>query len=303
MPPMSNATYLKIGPQVLKLTNLTKVLYPLTNFTKKDMLKYYRRIAPVLLPHLADRPITLKRYPNGVDGEYFYEKRCPHSRPSWVRTELANGIGFCLIEDIASLMWVANLASIEIHPYLCRVPRDDRSTLVAFDLDPGAPASMRECARVAFWLKSRLDELGLKSFPKTSGSKGIQLYVPLNGDGYDFSETKSFSREIAEYLEKRHPEQIVSRMSKALRPGKVLIDWSQNDQHKTTVSVYSLRAVSYPSVSTPITWNELAEIRDGRELRFTPDEVLARVERDGDLFKPVLVLQQELPSAPLRIAI
>jgi bifunctional non-homologous end joining protein LigD len=257
-----------------------------------------------LLPHLAERPLTLKRYPNGVEGKYFYEKRCPPHRPDWVRTaaiasERGRGtIDYCLAEDLPTLIWAANLADIELHTSLSRAERMDRPTSIVFDLDPGAPAGLKACCRVAMWIREMFDMFGLSTFVKTSGAKGLQVYVPLNTPvGYE--QTKPFARAVAELLEKRHPRQVISRMAKDLRPGKVLIDWSQNDEHKTTVSVYSLRARERPTISTPLAWEEVEEaVRSRREpsMSAEPRELLERAERDGDLFAGLLKLRQELPE-------
>jgi bifunctional non-homologous end joining protein LigD len=291
----------EIQGRKLRISNFQKVLWPKAGFTKGDMIDYYTRVAPALLPHLRDRPLTLKRYPNGVEGQYFYEKNCPSHRPDWVRTEdISTGsktIGFCVCDDLPTLVWLANLADIELHTSLSMADPIERPTMMVFDLDPGAPADIVQCCEVAAWLRQIFDPLGLESFPKTSGSKGLQVYVPLNTD-VTYDDTKPFAKAVAELLEKQHPKQVVSRMAKELRPGKVLVDWSQNDEHKTTVNVYSLRAKDRPTVSTPVEWHEvercLAE-RDPGVLTFEQHEVLERVARDGDLFAPVLTLKQELP--------
>jgi bifunctional non-homologous end joining protein LigD len=277
----------------LRLTNLDKVLYPEAGFTKADVLDYYRRVAPVLLPHLADRPLTLKRYPNGVNSQFFYEKQCPRHRPEWVRTATVQGICYCLVADLPTLMWTSNLADLELHTPMITATDPTRSTMVVFDLDPGPPAGIEECCQVALVLKGLFDQLGLQSFAKTSGSKGMQLYVPVNGDGVDADLAKGFARAVAETLEQGMPDLVVSRMTKAIRGGKVLVDWSQNDDHKTTVCVYSLRAKDRPTVSTPVTWEEVAG--DPAKLSFEAHEVVERVERVGDLFAPVVTLRQELP--------
>jgi len=287
----------------LKLSNYDKVLWPKTGFTKGQMIEYYSAIAPALLPHLHDRPLTLKRYPNGVEGQYFYEKQCPSHRPDWVETAeitaSSKKINFCLCNETATLVWLANLADIELHTSLSLADPIERPTMMVFDLDPGAPqADIVQCCQVSVWLREIFDPLGLESFPKTSGSKGLQVYVPLNGPDVTYDDTKPFAKAVAELLEKQHRELVVSRMSKELRPGKVLVDWSQNDEHKTTVNVYSLRAKDRPTVSTPVTWDEVdacLEAEDPELLVFEQDEVLRRVERDGDLFAPVLTLVQELP--------
>ena len=287
----------------LKLTNLDKVLYPEAGFTKGDVLDYYARIAPVVLPHLRDRPLTLKRYPNGVEGKFFYEKNCPKHRPDWVQTasiwsrHRKDVIDFCLFQDLPTLLWAANLADLELHAPMALGSAIDRPTAMVFDLDPGPPADIVQCCDVALLLRGMFERLGLQSFAKTSGSKGLQLYVPLNGDA-TYDDTKSFARTVAELLERTQPELVVSRMTKEIRGGKVLVDWSQNDEHKTTVAVYSLRARPRPTVSTPVTWEEVERAHDARDatlLTFDHAEVLARIERDGDLFAPVLTLRQTLP--------
>jgi bifunctional non-homologous end joining protein LigD len=289
----------------LKLSNLDKVLYPRAGFTKGDVIEYYRRVAPVLLPHLEGRPLTLKRYPNGVEGDFFYEKNCPSHRPDWVRTARirmsSKSIEFCLCEDVPTLMWLANLADLELHTSLSLAADPLRPTILAFDLDPGEPATIVECCRVGLWLQGMFERLGLQCFAKTSGSKGLQVYVPLNAEEVDYESprgTKTFARTVAELLEQSEPDLVVSRMTRALRPGKVLVDWSQNDDAKTTVNVYSLRARERPTVSTPVTWDEVRachESGDPSTLVFDSGQVLERVERDGDLFAPVLSLRQDLP--------
>ena len=288
----------------LSLSNLGKVFYPATGFTKGQVIEYYTRIAPVLLPHLRGRHLTLKRYPDGVDGQFFYEKQCPRHRPDWVRTARVpirtdgRSIDYCLVEDLATIVWLANLADLELHTPLAHAAAPDAPTMIAFDLDPGPPATIVECAEVAWRLREAFDLLGLVAFPKSSGSKGMQLYVPLNTPT-SYRATKSFAQGVAQVLERRHPELVVSEMRKDLRPGKVFIDWSQNDEHKTTVCVYSLRARERPTVSTPVTWDEVEAVlrsRDPEDLAFTSDQVLARVAAHGDCFAPVLELEQELPA-------
>ena len=300
-----NAVQVEVDGRTLKLSNLDKLMYPKAGFTKGDLIDYYVRIAAVLLPHLHDRPLTLKRYPDGVEGKHFYEKQCPSHRPDWVQTAAVwsrhnkKNIDFCLVNDLPTLAWAANLADIELHTSLSLAEAVDRPTMMVFDLDPGAPANIIACCRVGLWLRDLFAELELESFAKTSGSKGLQVYVPLNSDEVTYDDTKPFARAVAELLEKQHPKQVVSRMTKSLRGGKVLIDWSQNDDHKTTICVYSLRAKERPTVSTPVTWDEVeaaSRRRSGKVLTFEHDEVLKRVERDGDLFAPVLALRQALPS-------
>jgi bifunctional non-homologous end joining protein LigD len=286
--------HVEVEGRELSLSNLDKVLYPAVGFTKGQVIDYYTRVAPVLLPHLRGRPLTLKRYPNGVGDKFFYEKNCPSHRPDWVETAEIGGIDYCLCNDLATLAWVANLASLELHPSLSLSDDIDRPTVMAFDLDPGEPAGIAECCEVAFILRDALGQLGLESFPKTSGSKGIQVYVPLNADDVDYDHgTKALSRALARHLEGQHPKLIVSSQKKELRRGKVLIDWSQNDEHKTTVSVYALRARERPTVSTPLLWEEL-EDPDG--LAFEAGDVLERVDEHGDLFAPVVELEQSLPD-------
>jgi len=280
-------------------------LWPEAGFTKGQVIDYYARIAEAILPHLRDRPLTLKRYPNGVAESYFYEKRCPRHRPDWVETvPIWSGrnegeIDYCLCNDRATLIWLAQLAALELHPSLSLADEIERPTVLAFDLDPGAPADILDCCGIALRLRELFAGLELECFPKTSGSKGLQVYVPLNSN-VTYEETKPFARAVAQALERAKPDLVVSRMAKNLRKGKVLVDWSQNDQHKTTVCVYSLRAKERPTVSTPIAWKEVEEAaeREDRELlSFEADEVLKRVEKQGDLFAPVLELRQELPES------
>jgi bifunctional non-homologous end joining protein LigD len=282
----------------LSLSNLDKVLYPAVGFTKGQVIDYYTRIAPAVLPHLRDRPLTLKRYPNGVEGGHFYEKQAPSHRPEWVRAEpielRSKTIHFVVCDDLPTLVWLANLADLELHPSLSLVDDINRPTVMAFDLDPGPGSGLPECCEVAFLLRDALTQLGLESFAKTSGSKGIQVYVPLNNEEVDYDHgTKRLSHALARHLEAQHPKLIVSQQKKELRKGKVLIDWSQNDEHKTTVGVYSLRAHERPTVSTPLAWEELEQ---PDALVFEAADVLERVERHGDLFAPVAELQQELPD-------
>jgi bifunctional non-homologous end joining protein LigD len=288
----------------LELSNLDKVLYPKTGFTKGELIDWYARIGEVLLPHLRGRPLTLKRYPNGVEGKHFYEKRCPSHRPDWVTTASVYSdrhkgeIDYCVVEDLPTLVWLANLADIELHTSLAKAAAIERPTAMVFDLDPGAPANIIDCCQVAIWLRGLFEQLGLSCYPKTSGSKGMQLYVPLNGE-VTYGDTKPFAKAVAETLEKRFPDRVVSQMSKAKRSGKVLIDWSQNDQHKTTVCVYSLRAKERPTVSTPLEWDEVeaaVEAGDAEALVFDYAAVLERVAAKGDLFAPLLSEEQDLPA-------
>jgi bifunctional non-homologous end joining protein LigD len=282
----------------LKLSNLDKVLYPEPGFTKGEVIDYYTRVAPAVLPHLRGRALTLKRYPNGVDGKYFYEKQKPSHAPDWVRSETIEtgdrDIDFVLCDDLATLVWLANLADLELHPSLARADDPDRPTVLAFDLDPGEPAGLPECRQVALLLRETFADLGLECLAKTSGSKGMQVYVPLNTP-VTYDDTKPFAQAIAQLLEKQHPKLVVSSMKKSLRPGKVFIDWSQNSRHKTTVAVYSLRARERPTVSTPVTWDEIED--DSLDLVFDSAAVLDRIAEQGDLFAPVLELEQELPRS------
>jgi bifunctional non-homologous end joining protein LigD len=286
----------------LRLTNLDKVLYPATGFTKGQVIDYYTRAAPYVLPHLRGRALTLKRYPNGVDGGHFYEKQRPSHAPDWVRSVpiVAGGrtIDFVVCDDLPTLVWLANLADLELHPSLSLVEDVDRPTVVAFDLDPGAPAGLEQCCTVALLLRDVLGALGLQCFPKASGSKGMQVYLPLNTEtAYD--ETKPFAHGVARLLEKRDPELIVSVMSKAERRGKIFIDWSQNDRHKTTVGVHSLRAQERPTVSTPLRWEEIEEVAGGggsERLVAESSLALERLEASGDPFAPVVKLEQRLPA-------
>ncbi len=300
-------TEVEIAGKRLKLSNLQKVLYPKAGFTKGDVIDYYARIAPVLLPHLKNRALTLKRYPNGVEGEFFYEKRCPPYRPKWVKTAAVwsegnqSNIDFCLANDLPTLVWAANLADLELHTYLALARAPLKPTMLVFDLDPGPPATIVECCQVGLWLRAIFHGMQLDCYAKTSGSKGLQLYVPLNTTT-TFDATKSVAHELAETLEREHPDLVVSRMLKTLRTGKVLVDWSQNDNHKTTVCVYSMRAKPRPTVSTPLQWKEVESAvkkRDPEMLEFETDAVLKRVEKYGDLFEPVLKLKQKVPVGAL----
>jgi bifunctional non-homologous end joining protein LigD len=294
---------IEVEGRQIKLSNLEKVLYPKAGFTKGQVIDYYVRIAPVLLPHLADRALTLKRYPNGVEGMFFYEKNCPTYRPSWMKTAKVWSEGnnrfmhYCVVADLPTLVWLGNLADLELHTSLSRAPETNRPTVIAFDLDPGAPANIVQCCQVGLWVRDIFEQFGLQAFAKTSGSKGLQVYVPLN-TAVTYEQTKPFAKAIAQLLEERHPEQVVSDMKKALRVNKVFVDWSQNDDYKTTVNVYSLRAKDQPTVSTPVTWKEVETClkkADPELLVFTSDQVLQRVEKFGDLFEPVLKLKQKLP--------
>jgi bifunctional non-homologous end joining protein LigD len=299
---MSDKAELIVEGKKLAVSNLNKVLYPKAGFTKGQVIDYYIRIAPVLLPHLEDRPLTMKRYPNGVEGEFFYEKNCPSHRPKWVKTARVWSEGnnrtmdYCLANDLPTLVWAANLADLELHTSLARKRDVACPTMMVFDLDPGAPADIVQCCQVGLWLRELLAKMKLKSFPKTSGSKGLQVYVPLNTP-VTFDQTKALSRTLAQLLEHEHVDLVTSNMSKTLRKGKVFVDWSQNDEHKTTICVYSLRAKAEPTVSTPVTWDEVANCFKKKKtdlLKFRSDKTLARVAKLGDLFAPVETLKQKL---------
>jgi bifunctional non-homologous end joining protein LigD len=288
----------------LKLTNLEKVLYPATGFTKGQVIDYYARIAPVLVPHLSAKPLTLKRYPNGVDQQPFFEKNATKHRPDWVKTAPIwsegnqRNVNYILANDLPTLVWVANLASLELHPSLSLADDINCPRSMVFDLDPGPPANIIQCCQVAFWLRAIFEHFNLQSFPKTSGSKGLQIYVPLNTKT-SYDETKPLAHALARLLENEHRDLVVSDMKKTLRTGKIFVDWSQNDDHKTTVSVYSLRARERPTVSTPVTWDELERTlkkKDPKLLVFESRQVLDRVEKLGDLFAPLLKLKQKLPK-------
>ncbi len=300
---MGKETVVDIEGRHLKLSNLDKVLYPASGFTKGQVIDYYVRIAPVLLPHLRGRPLTMKRYPNGVSGPFFYEKNCPEHRPEWVQTARVWSEGnnrwmnYCLAEDLPTLVWAANLADLELHTSLSHGKDILRPTFLVFDLDPGPPANIVQCCQVGLRVRNIFADLELQSFAKTSGSKGLQIYVPLN-TAVTYDQTKTFAHELARLLERQHPELVVSDMKKALRTGKVLVDWSQNDDHKTTVCVYSLRAKERPTASTPVDWKEVESClkkEDENFLAFTSDQVLERAKKFGDLFEPVLKLKQKMP--------
>jgi bifunctional non-homologous end joining protein LigD len=301
---MSAPTIVEVEGRKLKLTNLDKILYPAAGFTKGQVIDFAVRIAPMLIPHLAGRALTMKRYPEGVDHEYFFEKNAPMHRPDWVKTAPIwsdsnhRTIHYILANDLPTLVWIANLASIELHPSLSLASDIATPTMIVFDLDPGPPANIVQCAQVALWVRKIFDHFGLQSFPKTSGSKGMQIYVPLNTKA-SYEQTKSFAHAVARLLEQEHPDLVVSDMKKAVRTNKVFVDWSQNDEHKTTISVYSLRAREHPTVSTPVIWEEVEQAlkkKDPERLVFEAKDVLARVEKMGDLFELVQKLKQKLPQ-------
>ena len=302
---MAEKTSLKVAGKTVSVSNLEKIYYPKAKFTKGEVLAYYIKVAPVLLPHLHGRPLTLKRYPNGVDAPFFYEKQCPKPRPPFVETfqvarhHEAGKIDYCVVNNLPTLVWAANLGDLELHTFLSKAPNVHRPTQIIFDLDPGPPANAVQCAQVALWLREMFGKLGLECFVKSSGSKGLQVYVPLN-TATTYGDTSPFAKAVAQALEKAHPELIVSDMKKALRKGKVLVDWSQNSETKTTVCVYSLRAKDHPFVSMPLEWAEVEKCvkkKDATLVFFKAGEALKRVAAKGDLFAPVLTLKQNLKQA------
>ena len=276
------------------------MLWPAAGWTKGAAIDYYARVADTLIPHLRGRPLTLVRFPNGVEGQRFYEKRAPKGAPEWVETarvgfDRAGEIDFVVCNERATLVWLAQLAALELHPSLSLARSMETPTALVFDLDPGQPATIRECCVVGLLVRDLFESIGLESFAKCSGSKGLQVYVPLNRRA-TYETTKPFAQAVAQALERARPELVVSRMTKKLRVGKVLVDWSQNTRSKTTVAVYSLRARERPTVSTPVTWEEVAAGAAGdADLRFEATDVLARIAEHGDLFAPVLELEQSLP--------
>jgi bifunctional non-homologous end joining protein LigD len=301
---VASSRQVEVDGRELKLTNLDKVLYPKAGFTKGEVVDYYAKVAPAMVPHLSGRAVTLRRFPEGVEDldAAFFEKRCPKHRPAWVKTTPVSAstgkIDFCVCDGLPTLVWMAQLASIELHPSLSLARAPTRPTVLAFDLDPGPPADIVDCCRVGLRLRDMFGHFGVESFPKTSGSKGLQVYIPLNNKVH-YETTKPFAKAIAQLLEKQTPDQVVSKMKKVEREGKVFVDWSQNHQRKTTIAVYSLRARERPTASTPVTWDEVeavAESGKGDSLVFEAHEVLERIESKGDLFAPVLELQQELPD-------
>jgi bifunctional non-homologous end joining protein LigD len=297
----SAATRVEVGGRQLRLSNLEKVLYPAAGFTKGQVVDYYARIAPVLLPHLRGRPLTMVRLPDGVEGERFFEKRCPGHRPGWLRTvplDAGSDIASCAIDDLPGLVWVANLAALELHTPQARADDPLRPTAMVFDLDPGAPADVRDCARVAVDLRDVLGQLGLHAVVKTSGSKGLHLSVGLR-PSVDADHTKAFALALGRILESRDPQRVTTNMARDQRAGRVFVDWSQNDRHKTTVCAYSLRATPRPQVSTPLAWDEVVAAVDADDpttLHFEPDAVLARAEDNGDVYSGSLAEDQELPE-------
>jgi bifunctional non-homologous end joining protein LigD len=286
----------------LRVSSLDKVLWPAAGFTKGEMLDYYVRAAPALLPHLAGRPITLRRLPEGVDEAGWYQNDCPPGRPSWVRIETVawpsgRAWNFCAVDDLPTLVWVANLGTIELHPFLALRAQLERPTALVLDLDPGPPAGLADCCRIALRLRTLLDAAGLAGFPKVSGALGLHVLVPLNSE-YSWQEAKAFARSLATTLVRESPDEVVDRQQRRLRAGKVLVDWLQNDPTRSTVAPYSLRAEGWPTVSAPVTWEEVegaAGEGGAVSLVFEPGAALERLERHGDLFGPVLDLEQRLP--------
>jgi bifunctional non-homologous end joining protein LigD len=294
-------TPVEVEGRRLRLSNLDKVLYPDTGTTKAEVIDYYARIAPVMVPHLADRGVTLRRFPDGVEGGSFFEKRCPGHRPDWMGTVLGPGdrngnIHYCCLDSAPALVWAANMAALEVHAPMARSDIET-PTMCVFDLDPGDGTSIVECADVALDVRHVLDGLGLEGFAKTSGSKGMQVYVPLNTP-HTHEEASAFALSVAQLLERAHPDHVVSNMKRSLRKGKVLVDWSQNSRHKTTIAVYSLRARPRPTVSAPVTWDEVEAAAGGEPLSFEAADVLQRVDDMGDLFAPTLAVEQRLPAPP-----
>jgi len=293
----------EVAGRRLTLTNLEKNLYPSYGFTKAHILEYYRRISPFILPHLKGRALTLKRYPDGVEEEFFFEKRCPSYRPSWVETaDIPQHDGermtVCLINDLNTLTWVGNLASLELHVPLARADSPETPDAVVFDLDPGDQADILDCARVALIIRDLLSGVRLTGYAKTSGQKGLHVYVPLNRKEATFADTKQFSKAVAEVLQRNYPDLVTAKMTKGERKKKIFINWSQNDASKTMICVYSLRAREKPFVSFPLAWKELEDLAgrgDPKKLHVLHSEALRRTERDGDLFREVLVKKQKLP--------
>ncbi len=289
-----------VGERTLRLSNLDKVLYPDVGFTKSQVIDYYARVAPVMLPHVSHRCITLRRWPDGVDEQSFFEKRCPGHRPEWLGTAPGPGdrngyIDYCRLDEAAALVWTANMAALELHSPMARCDDLESPSMVVFDLDPGEPATLVECCQVALDLRGILDAVGLTAVAKTSGSKGMQVYVPLNSP-HTHQHASSFALAVGHMMVRLHPDKVLVEMRKSLRKGKVFIDWSQNSRHKTTIAPYSLRARSHPMVSTPIDWDEVSDGADGTSLRFDADAVIDRVARRGDLFADAAEVVQVLPN-------
>ena len=293
----------EIAGKRLSLANLEKDLYPSFGFTKAHILEYYRRIAKFILPHLKDRALTLKRYPEGVEKDFFFEKRCPSHRPPWVKTaevrrDRGERMTVCLVNDLETLIWVENLASLELHVPLASAGSPETPDSVVFDLDPGDQANILHCARVALILRDLLANLRLTSYVKTSGKKGLHVYVPLNRKETTFEDTKQFSKAVAEIMQKNYPDLVTAKMAKEYRKAKVFINWSQNDSSKTMICVYSLRAREKPIVSFPLAWEEVdnsARLGNPEKLQVMHSEAVSRAEKKGDLFREVAVKKQALP--------
>ena len=297
---MAQTVVTEVDGRELKLSNLDKVLYPATGTTKAEVIHYYSSVAPLVVDHAGGRCVTFRRYPNGVDGESFFEKRCPSHRPDWVPTAVGPGdrrgeVRYCRLEEPAAVVWAANLAALELHTPMARADDLENPLMAVFDLDPGDKTGITECAELALELRDLCAGIDLELFAKTSGSKGMQCYIPLNST-HTHEHASDFAKAAGSVLEQRHPKGVTTTMAKAARTGKVFIDWSQNSRHKTTVCPYSLRARPEPTVSTPVSWDEVAAAAGGAHLRFTADEVVERVERLGDLFAPTLELVQHLPG-------
>ena len=301
MPEREQRVTVAVGARSLSLSNLDKVMYPEVGFTKSQVIVYYARIAPALVAHVAGRCMTLRRWPNGVEGSSFFNKRCPTHRPTWIDVSIGPGdrdgdIPYCRLDEPAALVWTANMAAIELHAPMARADDIESPTMMVFDLDPGQPAGMRECCQVALDLAEVLSAVGLEAFPKTSGSKGLQVYVPLNSP-HRHEHAASFARAAGQLLARQKPDRVLVEMTKALRTGRIFVDWSQNSRHKTTIAAYSLRANPRPTVSTPLRWDEVDAGADGAPLVFEAAQVLARVEDMGDLFAPTAAMVQTLPGA------
>ncbi|MEM9039199.1 MAG: non-homologous end-joining DNA ligase [Actinomycetota bacterium] len=298
---MSDAVEVEVDGRTVRLTNLDKPLYP-TGFTKSEVVDYHARISPWAIPHLAGRCLTFRRFPDGSDQPGFFEKRCPTHRPDWVPVALGpgdrrGGIEYCRIEEPAAMVWAANLAAIELHAPMALSVDLEAPRAIVFDLDPGPTTSISDCCQVALAARSVLDAVGLSGWCKTSGSKGLQMYVPLNTPGTTHQGCADFALAVGQVLERQLSGRVTTIMAKDQRPGKVFVDWSQNAHHKTTIAPYSLRARPRPTVSTPVTWDEVQSCADGdAELVFEASDVLARVDELGDLFEEVLTVEQEMPT-------
>lgn len=301
----AESTTADVDGRSVRLTNLEKVLYPDVGFTKAQVIAYYAAVAPVMVPHLQGRPLTFRRWPNGVQESSFFEKNCPSHAPEWVDViDGPGGVRSCTIDHPAGLVWAGNQAALEIHVPMALGNDLDTPTALVFDLDPGAPANIVDCADVALWMRDVLESVGLTGFAKTSGSKGMQVYVPINTP-VAHSQTSSFALAVGQLLERQHRDRVLVDMTRAKRPGKIFVDWSQNSRAKTTIGAYSLRGGPIPTVSTPLSWDEvetLVATRDAESMVFGPDEVVARVAEVGDLFEAVLTTQQQLPVPVVRCA-